>query len=325
MQFPNNLYAASFASAFLVSWIGLPFWNRWARRAGLVDDPGHRKIHTTPMTLAGGFAVFAGLLVPVLAGLIVVWMEWVPRESLTPLTYGLQRKALQLAAILFGALGMLILGWIDDKHELSPARKLMGQCVIAILVAASGLRITLFVPSVAFSYAVTILWILSLTNAFNFMDNMNGLCGGLAAIAALSFAAASASQGQYLVTVIALLASGAFLGFLPHNFPRATTFLGDSGSHLSGFLMAILAILPHFHTPKNQDGWAVLLPLFILSVPLVDLVSVVLIRWRLGKPIYVGDTNHLSHRLTRAGLSKSTAVLLLWLAAAAISALGFAL
>ena len=89
--------------------------------------------------------------------------------------------------------------------------------------------------------------------------------------------------------------------------------------------MAILAILPHFHTPKNQDGWAVLLPLFILSVPLVDLVSVVLIRWRLGKPIYVGDTNHLSHRLTRAGLSKSTAVLLLWLAAAAISALGFAL
>ena len=325
MGFPNNLYAAAFIAAFLVSWLTLPAWRSWAQRIGLVDDPGLRKIHATPIPLAGGFAVFCGLFIPVLAGLAAVWMRWIPTESLFPLAQGLQRRSMQLTAILCGALGMLVLGWIDDKHELSPRWKFAGQCLIATLVASSGLRITLFVPSVLFSYAITVLWILTLTNAFNFMDNMNGLCGGLAAISAISFAAAAASRGQYLVTVIALLAGGSFAGFLPHNFPRATSFLGDAGSHLSGFMMSILAILPHFYSPKNPDTWAVLKPLFFLAVPLLDLVSVVVIRWRSGKPVYMGDNNHFSHRLTRLGLSKTTAVLTLWLAGAAIAAIGFAL
>ncbi len=325
LAFPNNLYAAAFAAAFMVSWLTLPMWRSWAQRTGLVDDPGLRKIHTTPIPLAGGFAVFSGLLIPVLTGFAAVCMQWIPAGSLSPLTLGLQRRSIQLAAILCGALGMLALGWIDDRHELSARHKFVGQCLIATLVASSGLRITLFVPSLLFSYAITILWILTLTNAFNFMDNMNGLCAGLAAISALSFASAAASRGQYLVTVIALLACGSLVGFLPHNFPRATAFLGDAGSHLSGFLMSILAILPHFYSSKNPDIWAVLQPLFILAVPLLDLVSVVVIRWRAGKPVYLGDNNHFSHRLTRCGFSKTSAVLWLWLLASAISALGLAL
>jgi UDP-GlcNAc:undecaprenyl-phosphate GlcNAc-1-phosphate transferase len=153
------------------------------------------------------------------------------------------------------------------------------------------------------------------------MDNMNGLCAGLALIATFLLGLTSARHGQYLVAAISFLSGGAILGFLPYNFPRATAFLGDTGSHLLGYLLAVLAILPHFYTKKNPHHWAVLSPLLILAVPLVDLVWVVGLRWRLGQPFYIGDTNHLSHRLVRRGLHPTHAVLLIWFLAVAIGAL----
>jgi len=157
------------------------------------------------------------------------------------------------------------------------------------------------------------------------MDNMNGLCSGLGAIGAFYFglAAATAAVPQYLVALIAFLTCGALVGFLPYNFPRAKSFLGDSGSHLVGYLLAVLAILPHFYTSKSGHTLAVLTPLLILAVPLGDLVWVVILRWRMGKPFYVGDTNHLSHRLVRLGLSRTRAVLVIWVIAIAIGALAF--
>jgi len=188
--------------------------------------------------------------------------------------------------------------------------------LIALLVAASGVRITLFVHSALFSYAITVLWILTVTNALNFMDNMNGLCAGLGAIGAWCFAVIAATAGQYLVALIALVGAGALLGFLPHNFPQASAFLGDAGSHLVGYLLAVLSILPHFYSRKNPEVFAVFKPLLVLAVPLVDLVWVVIVRWRLGRPFYVGDNNHLSHRLVRRGWSRPGAVLFIWLLAA---------
>jgi UDP-GlcNAc:undecaprenyl-phosphate/decaprenyl-phosphate GlcNAc-1-phosphate transferase len=181
----------------------------------------------------------------------------------------------------------------------------------------------LFVPSVVFSFAVTVLWILTVINAFNFMDNMNGLCGGLGAIGAFCFGMIAAAGGQYLVALIAFLTCGALLGFLPFNFPRARVFLGDAGSHLVGYLLAVLAILPHFYTEQNPRAFAVLTPLLVLAVPLLDMAWVVLLRWRIGKPFYIGDTNHLSHRLVQLGLSRTTAVALIWLLAALLGALAF--
>jgi UDP-GlcNAc:undecaprenyl-phosphate GlcNAc-1-phosphate transferase len=105
------------------------------------------------------------------------------------------------------------------------------------------------------------------------------------------------------------------IGFLPHNFPRARAFLGDAGSHLVGFLLAVLAILPHFYSKRDPRHWLVIAPLLVLAVPLADLAWVVILRTRMGKPFYVGDTNHLSHRLIRLGLSKTAAVLLIWIIA----------
>ena len=162
------------------------------------------------------------------------------------------------------------------------------------------------------SYGVTVLWILTVISAVNILDNMNGLCAGLGAIGAAAFAAIAAGQGQYLVASLALLAAGALAGFLPYNYPKASAFLGDSGSHLTGFLLAVLAILPHFYTAQNPRPLAVLAPLLVLAVPLGDLVCVMWIRWRAGKPVWEGDTNHLSHRLVRRGLGKPQAVAVIW-------------
>jgi UDP-GlcNAc:undecaprenyl-phosphate GlcNAc-1-phosphate transferase len=300
-----------------------------------MDDPGQRKIHDRAVPLAGGLAVATGLIIPTLVASLLLlwqgsrnWLHTVMVDAHVPdpvflLKHGLSRRALELLAILVGALGMLALGWLDDQRELRPQTKFTGQLLVAFLVAAGGARITLFIPNIVFHYAVTILWILTVVNAFNFMDNMNGLCAGLGAIGSGQFAVIAATQGQYLVALIALLTLGALLGFLPFNFPRASAFLGDAGSHLVGYLLAVLAILPHFYTRRHPHRWAVLIPLLVLAIPLLDMAWVVLLRWRLGKPFYIGDTNHLSHRLVRSGLSRTGAVVLIWALAAAAGSLSY--
>jgi len=275
--------------------------------------------------LAGGLAVFTGMMIPVLAGILLLHGQLAPGTESGLLRYGLSRRGIQVLALLAAALGMVVLGWLDDRYELRPRIKFAGQLLLASLVACSGIRITLFVPSEIFSFAVTVLWIVTVTNAFNFMDNMNGLCAGLGAIAGFFFAVSGAIQGQYLVATMALLTTGALLGFLPFNYPRASVFLGDAGSHLVGFLAAVMAVLPHFHNLQNPNRWAVLSPLLILAVPLADLVWVVILRWRLGQPFYVGDNNHWSHRLVRRGWSRAGAVLIIWLAAVLSGCLALAL
>ena len=349
MTFPFNIYLLAVVSSCVTALAALPFWQKVCLRSGLVDDPGHRKIHAQPVPLAGGLAVMTGLLVPALLGALSLWwqhghgtsggrssevggltsdlgpptsdLRLLDANSMYLLRHGLGRRAVELVGIFLGAFGVLVVGWLDDKHELRPRAKFAGQLLIAGLVAATGTRITLFVPSLLFSYLITILWILTVINAFNFMDNMDGLCAGLGAIGSWYFASIAAADDQYLVALIAFLTFGALLGFLPYNFPRARAFLGDAGSHLIGFLLAVLAILPHFYSPRHPRRWAVLIPLFVLAVPLVDLVWVVYLRWRMGQPFYVGDTNHLSHRLVRRGFSRTLSVMLIWLAATVIGGL----
>ena len=347
MKFPFNVYLLAALSACITVLAALPLWRRWCLRTGLVDDPGHRKIHHQPIPLAGGLAVMTGLLVPALLACLLIWWQQpalnaadrsvitsasaqpsgrlalLNPDSVYLLQYGLGRRAIELAAIFLGAFGILLVGWLDDKHELRPGLKFAGQFLVAALVAASGARITLFVPSILFSYAITILWILTIINAFNFMDNMNGLCAGLGAIAAYHFATIAAADGQYLVGLIAFLTFGALLGFLPYNFPHARAFLGDAGSHLVGYLLAVLAILPHFYSIRHPRRQAVLIPLLVLAVPLADMVWVVILRWRIGQPFYQGDTNHLSHRLVRRGLTRWQAVLVIWAAAELIGLLAY--
>jgi len=327
MSFPLNTYVLAVLSSFIITLLSGFFWRKWCLRTGLVDEPGQRKIHSEPLPLAGGLAVMTGLLIPALFASLFLVLQGNPGDTGSSATlllqHGLSVRMVPLAGIFLGAIGILIVGWLDDMHELRPRIKFLGQLLIAALVAASGIRITLFVHGVFFHYVITILWILTLINAFNFMDNMNGLCAGLAAIGALYFGLIAAADGQYLVALIAFLTFGALLGFLPHNFPRARAFLGDAGSHLLGYLLAVLAILPHFYTPHHPRRWAVLIPLLVVAVPLIDMVWVVILRSRKGQPFYIGDTNHLSHRIVRLGISPSKAVLSIWLGAAILGGLAF--
>lgn len=309
--------------ALIATLFALPLWRKWCLRTNLVDDPGQRKIHDIPIPLAGGFAVLTGILLPLAAGAVLLKLGILKISSASLIVHGINRRAIELGVIAFGAIAVTVLGWLDDKHELKPLPKFAGQFLIALLVATACKRITLFVPNIFFSYAITILWLLTIMNAFNFMDNMNGLCAGLGAIGALLFAIIAAADGEYLVALIAFLACGALIGFLPYNFPNARAFLGDAGSHLTGYLLAVLAILPHFYTKQNPHPLAVLSPLFVLAIPLIDLANVVISRTLHRKPFWIGDTNHLSHQLVRTGLSRTHAVLMIWLIATIVGALAW--
>jgi len=332
MSFPLNLYLLAILGAASSTAVSLPAWRAVCMRVGLVDEPGPRKIHLAPVPLAGGLAVLTGLCLPVLLGALVVNLlncgsqtALVDPGTAQLVSYGLGKRALQLGGIVLGALATVSFGLIDDKVELGPAKKLAGQLAVAILVAATGTRITLFVPSTLFSYAITLLWILALTNALNFMDNMNGLCAGLGVICAWYFGLCAAKAGQYLVATTALLMCGALLGFLPYNFPKAVAFLGDSGSQLVGYMLAVLGILPHFYTPEQPRTLAVLTPLLVLAIPLIDMAWVVGVRLARHRPVYIGDTSHLSHQLVKRGLTERSAVLVLLLAATFTGALGMIL
>jgi UDP-GlcNAc:undecaprenyl-phosphate GlcNAc-1-phosphate transferase len=320
VNFPFNFFAAAFLGSFLTSLLALPLWRRWCLKTNLVDDPGHRKIHDAPIPLAGGFAVLTGMLLPLAAGAVLLKLEIVKLSTASAITHGIDRRAGELAVIALGAVAITILGWLDDKHELKPLPKFIGQILIAVAVASACKRITLFVHSDAFSYALTVIWLLTVINAFNFTDNMNGLCAGVGAIGAFLFALIAAANGEYLVAITGFLMCGALAGFLPWNFPNARAFLGDAGSHLVGYLLAVMAILPHFYTKQHPRRLAVLAPLLVLAIPLLDLAQVTLFRTLKKKPFWLGDTNHLSHRLNRAGLTRTRTVLLLWLLAAALGA-----
>jgi UDP-GlcNAc:undecaprenyl-phosphate GlcNAc-1-phosphate transferase len=321
MEFPFNFYAVGSFAAFAVSFASLPLWRRWSLRVGLVDNPGQRKIHATPIALAGGWAVLSGIVLPLVIGAIAALLGIIPGGDAIEeiLRYGVTRRAGELAVILLGAFGMVLLGTLDDKYELSPSVKFGGQIFIAAAVALVGVRITIFVPSFLFSLVITVLWIVGVTNALNFLDNMNGLCTGLGVVGAWACGWSAAMQGQYLVAMLAFVAAGALLGFLPHNFPKATSFLGDAGSHLVGYLLAVLSILPHFYSKLQPSRWAVLSPLVVLAVPLLDMAWVVARRWGRGQAFYVGDTTHISHRLVQRGFSKTQAVVVIWLLAAITS------
>lgn len=312
MSAPWLVYLLSMLAAAITTAATMPLWRRWCQSTGLIDEPGHRKIHSEPIALAGGLAVFTGILIPLLVAYIALSLEFPDASISEKFHYGFGKRFDQLTAICGGALGILVLGWLDDKHELKPHYKFGGQLLVAFATAIAGVRITLFVESSAFSYVVTILWILTIVNAMNFLDNMNGLCAGLTVIAAATFGAIAAHHDQYLVSSFCWLVSGAFLGFIPYNYPKASAFLGDAGSHLAGYLLAVIAILPHFYSESHPKKWAVLTPVIILAVPLFDITQVVLRRIKNRKPVYVGDNNHISHLLVKRGFSKIAATALIW-------------
>jgi UDP-GlcNAc:undecaprenyl-phosphate GlcNAc-1-phosphate transferase len=220
--------------------------------------------------------------------------------------------------IVAGALILHVVGLIDDRKSLGPGIKLFAQLIVALFVTVVlKIRLLEALP-VVLSVGLSVVWIVLITNAFNFLDNMDGLSAGVTAVAAAVFAIAAMRAGQMFVPVMAWVVVGASLGFLVFNFSPASIFMGDAGSLVLGYMMAVLTILTTFYDPdQNARPFGVLVPVVVLSVPLYDVISVVVHRLRRGDSPFRGDRRHFSHRLVRRGMSERGAVLTIYLATAA--------
>jgi len=326
----TGVLVISFVAALALSLVLVPVVRRDFRRRGFVDHPGERKIHGAPMPYGGGVAVFMTLALVLGAGVLVVlfcdapWLAWLPgRDVLCTHADGILLRARDLGWLLLLAAGLTVMGQIDDVRRLGPFPKLAAQvAAAAVVVWLLGIRATFFVPVAWAAQVATLLWIVAVTNAFNFLDNMDGLSGGVAAIVLVVLVAVTVAAGQIFVPVLALVLLGAVLGFLVYNFPPASVFLGDAGSQPLGFLVAVLTVLANYYRGAPGEGaFGPFMPLVLLAVPLYDLLSVTAIRLVRGKSPFVGDTNHFSHRLVALGLSRRAAVLIVYLATVA-TALG---
>lgn len=309
-------YFVILASAVAASAGSFRFWTGLARKWNLLDHPGPRKIHTGSVPLSGGLILGTGILLPLLIAIGLSEFSFLEDSFMAFSVSQLKRHTIQVGAIVCGVLVMLALGIWDDFKDLSAGIKFSAQFLVAGLAAATGMQIEIF-DSFPLNYALTLLWILTLINAFNFSDGMNGLCAGLAVISATAVAVYSVDSGQYRIASFSFLVAGALIGFLPFNFPKAKAFLGNSGSHLTGYLVAVLAILSFFDIRRGgippQEKAIFLAPLLIMGVVLLDLIWVMFYRLRHKKPLHIGDTNHLSHQLVKRGFTECQAVILLWL------------
>jgi UDP-GlcNAc:undecaprenyl-phosphate/decaprenyl-phosphate GlcNAc-1-phosphate transferase len=223
--------------------------------------------------------------------------------------------------LLLAMLVLHILGLIDDRQALGPYLKLLVQFAVtaALVIAFKDIRaLTALGP--AASITLTVLWIVAITNAFNFLDNMDGLSSGVASVCATAFFITTILIQQWFVAASLAILLGALLGFLYWNFPPAKIFMGDSGSLVIGFVLGVLTIRTTYLQPGTPlaAGWySVFAPVIVLAVPLYDLIVVSIIRLLNGKSPFVGDTNHFSHRLVARGMSRRTAVLCIYLVTAA--------
>jgi UDP-GlcNAc:undecaprenyl-phosphate GlcNAc-1-phosphate transferase len=189
--------------------------------------------------------------------------------------------------------------------------------LIASSVSILGLRLHLFPPGL--DHVASVFWILAVTNAFNFMDNMNGLSAGVACAGSLAMGAILEMRGDFFEALLCFVTAGAIVGFLPFNYPRASAFLGDSGSHLLGFIMAAMPLNAAMFGPSLSKS---AVPVLLVAVPLFDLIQVVAWRCWHRRPVWIGDRNHLSHRLVSWGLPAAVAVAVLWVLAMIAALLG---
>ena len=340
--------------AFALSTVMGGIVGKLSLRMGLLDAAGSEahKLAVLPGKVVpntGGVAVFAAVAWPMLMVLLAVWVvppavwEKLPggAEVVTHLP-GLQKTSGIGGGVLAGLAVMHVMGLFDDRRALGAGPKLAVQLLVAAgLVAFCDIRVLSFLAApegtlppglgLAVMFAVSVLWIVVITNAMNFLDNMDGLAAGVGLVAAGLYLAATLIGGQWFVAALAALLCGALLGFLIFNFPPARLYLGDGGSLVVGLLLAVISVRTTYVAPGSEGeaavgvpptavgaAWyGVLMPVLVLAVPLYDFTSVTLIRILNGKSPFKGDHNHFSHRLLRRGLTKRQVLAVILLAAGA--------
>jgi UDP-GlcNAc:undecaprenyl-phosphate GlcNAc-1-phosphate transferase len=289
-----TVYLLVFAGALVLAIGATPLARYLAPRVGVIDDPEARKVHTRPVPRLGGAAIFLAVIV-------------------AAVLLGRRYRFAQFGSILVGATGISFMGLIDDRWGLRPLIKLVGQVLAALLLYGSGVYVGTFHHPLL-NLLTTVLWVVAITNAINLLDNMDGLAGGVSAIAAAHFALMCAFSGQYLVGALAVALLGACLGFLFYNLNPASIFMGDSGSLFLGFMLAAVGIKLRF--PDNVEFVTWMVPVLVMGVAVFDTGLVILSRLRRGlNPLSNPGQDHVSHRLVAAGMGRREAVLTLYIVA----------
>lgn len=307
--------------AFIVSALLTWLVRYWAVRVDFCAHPRQDRYHRTVIALGGGIGIFWTIALFIVAGIGFVYLAnngKIPNldTSLTDHIEGFLYKTSQLWILLGCTAALHLLGLWDDIRRLGAYLKLVLQFAVALAAALfAEIRVEMFIENQIITTALSVLWIVGIINVFNFLDNMDGCSSGMAIIAAGVLLTASVGSGQIFITGLGLLFIGAVLGFWIFNFPPAKIFMGDCGSLVIGFWVALLSLKTTYYHQSNDTGQhTVLMPLLALAVPLYDFASVTFLRLKQGKSPFVGDTQHFSHRLGKRGLSDKQVALTLYLA-----------
>ncbi|HEY6759629.1 MAG TPA: MraY family glycosyltransferase [Baekduia sp.] len=289
----------AFVVAFVVATLLTPLTARFARRVGAVDQPKARGLGRESTPLLGGLAIFAGALV---AGLLFI--------ETTSKTHD------RFVGIVIGGALITLVGAIDDRFDLHPAVKLLGQIVAATIPVAAGVEVTNitlpFFGAIDFGSAggpITVLGIVAMMNVVNFSDGVDGLAAGVCAISAIAFSIIAFDLDRSHAAILAACTAGAASGFLVFNFPPASIYMGDCGANLLGFLLGVVAVEG---AVKTQAVLALVIPLVVLAVPFLDTTFVVLKRMKYKRKVYIADANHFHHRFNRIGFSERKTLIYLY-------------
>jgi UDP-GlcNAc:undecaprenyl-phosphate GlcNAc-1-phosphate transferase len=278
------MYFLIFIISFLIVFGITPKVIQFAHRVGFLDYPSPGKLHQRPTPLLGGAAVYLGFVFSLSLGVFLSGISW----------------GGNLVGIFLGSFVLLLLGLWDDKKKLSPSHKFFGQILASLLFIIFSQRVILITHSFLDAF-ILLLWIVGLINALNFLDNMDGLCGGITFIHCMAFFVLGVLNQQMLVILISLSLAGAMLAFLRYNFHPAKIFLGDAGSMLNGFLLACMGVL---FAQMNSSPPALLVPILILSYPIFDITFVTFTRLREGRKFYQGGKDHSTHRMVKMGIKQ---------------------
>lgn len=313
--------AALIIFAFVVS-AALTAMMRWmSARLGFVARPRDDRYHRSIIALGGGIAIFLTVALPVaLAAVFVpfpIICDLLHQKAPTLAVHieGFLSKRPALGWVLAASLLLHLVGLWDDIKRLRPQTKLVFQFIAAFLAVWGGqVRVEMFIDNLWVTSFLSIIWIVLIVNVFNFLDNMDGASAGIAAIVGVALMIAAYRSEQVFVGGFAALVIGALAGFLLFNFPPAAIFMGDAGSLVVGYFVAILTLQTTYYNPAvGTPLYSVFMPLIVLAVPLYDFISVMYLRIKQGKNPLVGDTQHFSHRLARRGFSDRQVALTLYM------------
>jgi len=307
----------AFLLAFITAFVITPYTIRLANKVGAVDKPEKRRINQKTTPRLGGLAVIAGFLVSSIYLIIIMTLE----KNFNP--FGPEQYFSKLLGLLIAIIFLGIFCFIDDIKSLPAIVKLLIQTIAAIIVVSFGIKIdninipfleqTLNINNEIYVYILSVAWIVSITNAINLIDGLDGLSSGITLISCFSLIIVFTMNASPIIAIILITAlAGAIVGFLPFNFNPAKTFIGDTGSQFLGFALAVISILG---TAKTYTLLVLISPLIILALPICDTIFAIIRRIIKGKSIkaiFAPDTGHLHHKLMKKGYTQKQAVLILY-------------